>query len=490
MTEDKSGQRQERQTKTPAPVTTGPDVRVPWLRGLSAKLLILTVLFIMLAQALVFLPSLANFRVSWLQERLSTAAAVGVVLMQSDSTELSRAVQDDVLVALGAMALAVRDQGASQLLIAIDMPQQIDLHIDLDEISQLTQIREALYTLFSGGKRVLRIFASVGTDGQEFELVMSEADLRHGMIVYARNVAFLALILSVLTGILLYYAINKVMVRPIRAMTRSMLVFAHAPDDPDRIIRAGERSDEIGVAERELAAMQSELQRLLLEQRRLADLGLAVSKINHDMRNILAAAQLMSDRLVRLQDPATRSLAQRLVRTLDRAIAYSDGVLAYGRTQELPPARRQLFLRELVDEVFALLAPDGVTHADLINMVASDFTIAADPDQLFRVLYNLAHNALEAMAGASELFAVRRLTISASRDDSAAQILIKDTGPGLPQKARDNLFSAFRGSARSGGTGLGLAIAYELVRAHGGMLELVDSYSGHTVFSIVIPNVP
>ena len=472
----------------PAQIAADASGRVPRLRGLPVKLLILTVTFMMLVQALIFLPSLANFRVSWLEERLSTASAVGAVLMQSDATELSREVQDDVLVALGAMALAVRDAGSSQLLIATAMPQQIDLHIDLGETAPLTQMREALYTLFFGSDRVLRIFAPMGTGDREFELVMSEADLRQAMVAYARNIALLSLVLSMLTALLLYYVIDKMMVRPIRAMTRSMLSFAQVPDDPARIIRFGARNDEIGVAERELAAMQGELQRLLLERRRLADLGLAVSKINHDMRNILAAAQLMSDRLARLQDPAARNLAPRLVRTLDRAIAYSEGVLAYGRAQEPPAMRRRVLLYGLVDEVFALLAPQQAARVELVNAVAHDFELDVDPDQMFRVLSNLARNAVEAMGENSEALLVRRLTISASRDDKASYILVEDTGPGLPQKARDNLFSAFRGSARSGGTGLGLAIANELVRAHGGRLELVGSRSGSTVFSITIPD--
>ena len=469
--------------------------RVPLARGLSMKLLVLTVLFITLAEMLIFLPSLANFRLSWLEERLSTAAAVGIVLVESDPESLSREVQDDVLRGLGAMALAVRDEGSSRLLVAVDMPHDVDLHVDLGEASPLGEVHEALYTLFFGGARVLRVSSPLDAGGREFELVMPERDLRKAMLGYARNVALLSLILSLVTASLVFYAIDRVMIRPMRRMTRSMLAFAGAPDDPARIVKASARSDEIGVAERELAAMQGELQRLLVERRRLADLGLAVSKINHDMRNILAAAQLMSDRLARVDDPAAQKLAPRLVRTLDRAISYSEGVLAYGRMQEPPPARLKLRLHDLVEEVFALSGPEVAERIELVNAVEPDFEIDADPEQLLRVLSNLARNAIEAMSdkampGADAPGLVRRLTLSAARSGGIARILIEDTGPGLPQKARENLFSAFRGSARHGGTGLGLAIAHELVRAHGGTLELVESRGGRTLFSIAIPDRP
>lgn len=487
MTQGKGEPHRQRPHEQRPEENGGHGEHVSLTQGLSTRLLILTILFLMVAQALIFLPSLSNFRISWLEERLSTAAAVGIVLAQSDPASLSREVQDDVLVALGAMALVMRDEDSSQLLAVTDMPEQIDLHVDLGGTAPLTQIPEALYTLFFGGDRVLRVFAPLAASGWEYELVMSEAGLRRAMIGYARNIALLSVVLSAMTATLLYYTVDRAMIRPIRSMTRSMLIFSQAPDDPERIIKSSARGDEIGVAERELAAMQSELQRLLLERQRLADLGLAVSKINHDMRNILAAAQLMSDRLTRLKDPTVQSLAPRLVRALDRAISYSQGVLSYGRTQELPPARRLLRLHDLVDEVFTLLGTDEAARIELVNAVPADFEIDADSDQLLRVLSNLARNAIQAMADDANSMLVRRLTIAASQNGSTSQILIEDTGPGLPQRARDNLFTAFRGSTRSGGTGLGLAIAHELVRAHGGTLELVESRSGRTIFAITIP---
>ena len=494
MTQD-GGEREARANPgAPTGATTGASARggerVPLARGLSMKLLVLTALFVTLAELLIFLPSLANFRLSWLEERLSTAAAVGIVLVDSDPGSLSRAVQDDVLRALGAMALAVRDEGSSRLLVAVDMPHDIDLHVDLGSASPLGEVHEALYTLLFGGERVLRVFAAFGGGEREFELVMAETDLRKAMLAYARNVALLSAILSLATASLVFYAIHRVMIRPMRAMTRSMLAFAEAPDDPARIIAAGARSDEIGVAERELAAMQGELQRMLVERRRLADLGLAVSKINHDMRNILAAAQLMSDRLARVDDPSVKSLAPRLMRTLGRAISYSEGVLAYGRTQEPPPARQRLRLRDLVEEVLALAGPEVASRIELVNAVDPQFEVDADPEQLFRVLSNLARNGIEAMTGDASPALVRRLTLSAERSGGVARILVEDTGPGLPRKARENLFSAFRGSARTGGTGLGLAIAHELARAHGGTLELVESRGGRTAFALTLPDQP
>ncbi|MDX8432218.1 MULTISPECIES: HAMP domain-containing sensor histidine kinase [Mesorhizobium] len=461
---------------------------VPLSRGLSTKLLLLTIVFVLLAEILIFLPWIASYRVSWLKERLGTAAAVSIVLVQGEPNSLSRTAQNDVLMAIGAKAIAVRDGGVSRLLVVSEMPPQVDEHIDISKVGMIDGMTGALDTLFFGGKRMLRVFGPVGESDKEFELIMPDYALRSAMLVYSRNVAFVSLLISLFTAMLVYAAIDLIMIGPIRTMTRSMLSFSEAPDDPGRIIRPAARADEIGVAERELSQMQERLQKMLSEQKHLADLGLAVSKINHDMRNILASAQLMSDRLRLVKDPTVQSFAPKLLRALDRAVSYSEGVLAYGRTQEPPPSRRRVRLRQLVEDVHGLL--DIEEGIDFVNGVEHAFEVDADSDQLFRVLTNLCRNSVQAMAADTESAVVRRLAVSAERLGSVSRIVVTDTGPGLPPKARENLFAAFRGSARSGGTGLGLAIAYELIRAHGGTVELVESIGGRTTFAVTIPDQP
>lgn len=461
---------------------------VPLARGLTAKLILLTIVFVLLAEVLIFLPFIASYRLSWLQERLGTAAAVSVVLIQGDPQSLSRAAQDDVLAALGAKAIAVRDGGVSRLLVVADMPPAVDEHVSVASMGMGEEMLGALNTLLFGGHRMLRIYGPVGESDMEFELIMPDRELRAAMLSYSRTVTVVSLLISLFSAALVYVAIDRIMIRPIRNMTRSMLAFSRAPDDPNRIIRPSDRADEIGVAQRELAQMQERLQKMLAEQKHLADLGLAVSKINHDMRNILASAQLMSDRLRLVKDPTVQAFAPKLLRALDRAVAYTEGVLAYGRTQEPPPTRRRLRLRQLVEEVYGLL--DSESGVEFVNDVDAGLEVDADADQLFRILSNLARNAVQAMSGERESAIVRRLTISAERTGSVSRILVSDTGPGLPPKARENLFAAFRGSARSGGTGLGLAIAQELARAHGGAVELVESGSGRTTFAVTIPDEP
>ncbi|WP_235916397.1 sensor histidine kinase [Ciceribacter naphthalenivorans] len=462
------------------------------LRGLSGKLLWLTMAFVMLAEVLIFVPSVASMRLRWLEDRLNTAAAAGVVIDGLQPAELPRAVQDDTLMATGTKAIALRKDGTSRLLAADHMPPQVDAKYDLSDVPAFQSIGDALYTLLFGGDRMLRVYGPIGDSDMIIELVMEEKGLRQAMLAYAQSVFSVSLMISLITASLIYIAINRMMIRPMRRLTHSMQVFAENPEDPARILPPAPGNDEIALAGRHLALMQEQLQKTLKQQRNLADLGLAVSKINHDMRNILASAQLMSDRLVDVDDPMVKGFAPKLVRTIDRAVGYTSEVLAYGQASEAEPKRRRFRLAELCQEVRDILAIAPDSGIDFVDSVAADIEVDADSEQLFRVVHNICRNAVQALANhrLDDPGALRRITLSAQRIGSVVAIAIDDTGPGLAPKARENLFTAFRGSARSGGIGLGLAIARELVLAHGGTIALVEKPGPGTLFRIEIPDRP
>ncbi|MGH6760551.1 MAG: ATP-binding protein [Phyllobacterium sp.] len=463
---------------------------MPVLKRLSGKLLVLTILFVLIAEILIFVPSIATMRVRWLNDRLNTAAAASVVLAATDAAHVPRAVQNDVLMATGAKAIALREKGASRLLAVSEMPPEVERHIDLDGSGPVTEFIDAFDTLINGGSRNIRVFGSIGNSDKTIEMVTSDAPLRNAMLEYARVMTVVSLLISLITAGLVFLAITVLLIRPIRRMSDNMLAFSEAPDDPHRIIRPDERADELGIAQRELAAMQSQLQRTLSEQKHLADLGLAVSKINHDMRNILASAQLMSDNLASTTDPAVKRFAPKLIRTLDRAIDYSESVLAYGRAQEAPPQWRRVNFHMLVVDVEETLGIELRQGIEFRNLVPETLEFEADPEQFFRILTNLCRNSIQAINSDSDPSVVKRITVNAGHLGNMTIIGIEDTGPGLSPQARENLFAAFRGSTRRDGTGLGLAIAQELVRAHGGTIELRDDRATGAHFEIRIPDQP
>ncbi|MEO1748805.1 MAG: HAMP domain-containing sensor histidine kinase, partial [Pseudomonadota bacterium] len=447
----------------------------------------LTILFVMIAEVLIFVPSVANFGKVWLQQRLDTVAAASVIITAEESFELPETVQEDVLMATGVEAIALRRGSQSQLLIVSDMPLSVDAHVAINQMNPLNAIVSAFDTLFFGGDRMLRVSGTIGGTTDPIEIFIADRDLRNAMLIYGRNVLVISLIISFITAALVFMAINRIMIMPIRRMSSSMIAFGDNPEDPGSVIDPSARNDELGVAEQQLSGMQNQLQRTLRNQKKLADLGLAVSKINHDMRNILASAQLMSDRLSETADPSIQRFAPKLMRAISRAVSYSSDVLAYGKPEETAPQRRRIKPADLARDVGELLAGDMGELIDFEVKAHAAFEIDADPDQLFRVLMNLSRNAVQAMKGHPMPDAVHRLTISAHADGADAMLMVEDTGPGIPEKARENLFDAFRGSQSSGGSGLGLAIADELVRAHGGRIELREDRLVGTHFDILLP---
>ena len=471
---------------------TSPSQPMGLFGGLSGKLLLLTVVFVMIAEVLIFVPSVANMRLRWLQDRLSTAAAAAVVIDGLQPVDLPRSLQKETLMATGTRAIVLRKDGTSRLLAKAEMPASVDDQFDLTDVSLPTAIRDAMSTLFFGGDRIIRVYGPVGDSGMGVEVVLKDANLRKALIRYSVNVMLLSLLLSFFTATLIFFAINRIMIKPIRKLTDSMQSYSDDPEDPARVLQPDDGRDELAVAGRHLATMQVQLQKTLKQQKNLAALGLAVSKINHDMRNILASAQLMSDRLADVDDPMVKRFAPKLLRTIDRAVGYTNEVLSYGQASESAPRRRRLKLGELIDEVRDMMAIDPDTGIEFIAQVAPDLVVDADSEQLFRIIHNLCRNAREALAalGEQEPDSPRRITVFGQRIGSVVGIIVDDTGPGMPRKARENLFTAFRGSARSGGTGLGLAIARELVLAHGGTIALVEKPLAGTQFRIEIPDRP
>jgi signal transduction histidine kinase len=261
--------------------------------------------------------------------------------------------------------------------------------------------------------------------------------------------------------------------------------FSQRPEDPTRIIAPSERRDEIGTAERELSAMQKELADTLTQKSRLAALGLAVSKISHDLRNMLSSAQLLSDRLRAVKDPTVQRLVPKLIASLDRAIRLCERTLDYGQAQETPPKRKRFPLAPLVGEIGDSLGLPRPGVIDWMVEVEPDLQVDADRDQLYRILSNLCRNAVQALESGEEESG--EIIVSARREGAVSIVEVADTGPGVPERARVHLFEAFQSVARKGGSGLGLAIAHELVQAHGGQIALVNNEGGAT-FRVTIPD--
>jgi signal transduction histidine kinase len=463
-------------------------VRAPRF-GLSGKLLLLTILFVMIAEVLIYVPLVANFRVNWLRDHLEVAKTAALVLEAAPHGMVPDPLAKKILDSIGARAVAMKMGDTHYMLKPSDvtLPPIADV-FDMRSVDQFTAIVDAFKMMFSDKKGVMRVVGPAPMGGEYIDLVMDGQPLRTAMLRYSGDLLLMSLVISGFTAALVYLALHYLFVRPMRRITDNMIAFRADPENSDRIIVPAVRDDEIGTAERELAAMQTELASMLHAKNRLAALGLAVSKINHDLRNLLASAQLFSDRLAKLPDPTVQRFAPKLMQALERAIAFCQSTLSYGRLQEPPPDRRQILLEPLVEEVHETLNLGPEASIRWISAVERGLAVEADYDQLFRILLNLARNAVQAMESRASRDPGRdQIRITGRREGAVVVIEVSDTGPGFSEKARAHLFEAFQGSTRTGGTGLGLAIAAELVRAHGGEIRLVEGTIGATL-RLTIPD--
>jgi len=462
-------------------------VRAPRF-GLSGKLLVLTILFVMIAEVLIYVPLVANFRLNWLNDRLASAYTAALVLDAAPSGMVPESLAKQILASIGARAVAMKMGTQRRLLAVEDKPPPITHDYDMRNVMAFNSIVDAFAMMFDTGKDVMRVVGPAPMGGDYIEIIMDEPPLRKALIRYSVDLLLISLLISAITGTLVYLTLLYAFVRPMRRVTAAMMAFRADPENAAHIIVPSARTDEIGIAERELASMQSELASMLHQKSRLAALGLAVSKINHDLRNLLGSAQLISDRLSSLPDPNVQRFAPKLMRALERAIDFCQSTLSYGRVQEPPPERKTMLLEPLVEEVHETLAIGGDGPVRWISAVERDLVVEADYDQLFRILLNLARNALQALESrAARHPGSAQIRITGRREGAVVVIEVSDTGPGFSDKARAHLFEAFAGSTRTGGTGLGLAIAAELVRAHGGDIRIVEGTIGATL-RLTIPD--
>jgi len=449
------------------------------VRSLSARLLVLTVFFVMLSEVLIFVPSVARFRMTYLDNHIAAGHLAALALGASPSGQIDQALTNELLRHVGAHAVILHRPDGMVRMLDSAMPPQPDVTFDLTKGNVPIWIQRSLETLFSSGNRVMRVLGpSPMQPGATVELLLDEAPLRNELWGFGIRILQLSILISLTTAALVYLSLQWLLVRPMRRITASMTLFREDPEDASRRIVSSGRRDEIGSAERELAMLQETVRQALAQRARLAALGTAVTKINHDLRAILATARLVSDGLADSPAPEVRRVAPRLFEAIDRAVALCTQTLDFSRDGAPPLAPARFPLLPLIEEIPPALAT-GSDPLAVEPAIVPGLTVRADRDQLYRVLLNLAQNAVEAGA--------RHLRVTAAVAHGTIAIDIADDGHGLPPRARDNLFRPFFGSARPGGTGLGLAIARELMRAQGGDLVLVESTGGGTVFRLTLP---
>ena len=462
-----------------------------WPGGLSARLLTLTILFAVLAGACAVPPALASFEAKWLLDRTRAGELASMAPDVAPDKKVSQQVATRLLEGAGVVRVAIQTEGMRRLVLGGPPLKRQAYLVDLRAQDQLSWLAAPFQTLFGGPDGYVRVIAKPGIyrNAEFVEIVAPDADLKSELRAYLWKLLLVAAVLTLGVGAVVYLSLNLFLVRPMQRITNAMERFRADPEDAEaRVVLSGRR-DEIGRAEAELDRMQADLRTALNSRARLAALGEAVAKINHDLRNMLTSAQIASERLAQSGDPKVAQALPRLERALDRAIQLASNVLTFGKSDEPAPIKRPTPIRAALE---AAAEDAGLTDAGM--RLSADMPpgaqIDADTEQLHRILVNLLRNAREAVDGVEGRVGVGIVTATLTQADDQSLLRLTDDGPGLPERAQANLFQPFTGSARRGGTGLGLTIARELAQGHGGDLTLVETGPAGTTFELRLPGAP
>ncbi|WP_343560773.1 sensor histidine kinase [Kiloniella sp. b19] len=448
--------------------------------SLSAKLLILTTLFVLLAEVFIFVPSIARFRLVYLQEKMADAHLAILALDATDDRMVSEDLEMELLKHVSADSITLKRPDQGTLVLANPEPLDVDYQVDLLEQDVFVLILDALRLLAQDESRKVRVFGPSPKNPEAFVgLVFNDGELRAEAASYAFRIILLSFVIALMTAALVFVSLHGIMVRPLRRITRNMIAFSDSPEDGRRVINPSERHDEIGVMEQELASMQEAVQVSLDHKTRLAALGTAAAKINHDLRNGLATARLISDRLTNSEDPDVREVAPALLSAIDRAVHICGQMLNFSREGEVELVKIEVDLHEMIGEL-----SESIRLAESLSIVCQNHIppgtlITVDLEQLYRVFENLVRNAEQAGADLVE--------IRCEDESDCLIVTVADNGPGIPDELRPKLFKAFKGSTRKTGSGLGLSITRELMRAHDGDIWLDVSELGGACFCLEIP---
>jgi signal transduction histidine kinase len=444
--------------------------------GLAGRVLVITIGFVLLALTLFYVTRLAAFRETWLHNKLAAAQTTVIAFDAGGSAPVAPELSRKLLESVGVKSMTISTPTGERVLSVAEASPGVVQTVNLDGETFLDSIGAAFRALVAKPGTIIDVSDGTSQDEAGIAVTLDEAPLIAAMWRLSHNFLNIALTIASVVTCVLWIALWQMVLRPVRRLTSNIIGFGENPQDISRIIAPSGQRDEIGRAETALAAMQGSLAHELAQRKRLAELGMAVARINHDLRNMLTAAQLISDRLTTIPDPLAQRLAPRLVATLDRAIQFCQATLTYGAAREQPPNRRRFDLSDMVRQVSESARAENDDAVDYQIDIPPRFEIYADPDHILRVIENLTRNASQAlMAKGAPDGRPKAIRFAAIRTEGVALIEISDTGPGFPADQSERIFEPFHKSTSEVGSGLGLAIAADLVARNGGAITLAPA---------------
>ncbi len=234
------------------------------------------------------------------------------------------------------------------------------------------------------------------------------------------------------------------------------------------------------------AEEKERLERELHQNEKLASMGRTVASIAHEIRNplgiIRSTSELLMKRSQNKGDDADTQQTRLLKAIFDESLRLSQTVndfLDYARPKA--PNKANVDLSQVLDQVLAFWEHEMSDKGVKVHRTdTAGLTVMGDKDLLYRAVYNILANALQAMSGPGAIH------ISTQKDSAGVTLTIRDTGPGIPTQLADKILDPFF-TTKEKGTGLGLSIVNSILRSHGARLELANYPQGGAEVRMIFP---
>ena len=494
-----------------------------FFKTLSGRLLLLTVLFVLLAEILIYIPSIARFRLDYLKMKLDQTWIVSAALVeQNRSTELQeereRQINDFQQMLLnygGVTSTFIRTPDAS-ILLPNSPPlnsESVRKTYDLREPVIYQLIWDAVYVILNPNLEAIRIVGDLpgeisldetgrlittsldrtrqpnsreSTENEaRFEVTLNSRDLRRSMIEYSLNILGLSIVISVVTASLVLLSIRLLIIWPIDRLVHNIKGFANSPGDRQNIIRLSATSIELREAENALKSMQEKLSDALLRNQRLANIGKTIAQTSHDIRGTIANAQSDFELAsISTSEKSVEEYLSNLEISIDQINKLSNDIDEYAKAGELK--FDDFNLADFISKTVTLHQnPNSYFKINYTQSIPKNITIKADKGKLGRVLDNLINNSKRSIKKREQ---PGEITISAKRDEESVKIHIGDNGPGLSKRQQDELRMFLKRDGTDNWHSMGMQIVKEFVHKHGGEIELIKSDAENTEFQISLPS--
>lgn len=237
--------------------------------------------------------------------------------------------------------------------------------------------------------------------------------------------------------------------------------------------------------EEQQTSRRKDLEKKLESAEHLAVVGQTAGMVGHDIRNplqaIVSATYLAKDDLASLPQSEIKESLIESMKEIEQQASYINKIVAdlQDYSRPLKPSNEEINLRNLIENL--LISTEIDENIKITSEIADDIQNAkADPDYLKRILTNLIINAEQAMPNGG------KLTITARKEKGNCLITVEDTGEGIPEDIKPNLFQPLF-TTKAKGQGFGLAASKRLAKAMGGDITFESKKGKGSKFTLKLP---